>query len=288
MALRLALGFFHLALYAAVDVPLRHSGLSDGLGLRRLSALSTLLLNPGGFPVDGRSGAGLRRGLVQIALGKAVPLEHLLQHVNIGGNIQHIVPIQVIQHFIAGFQHHLQRVLNPLLGGLGLRAVHAALIQGAVGFHHFQGGGQIILHKLANLGRFGGLVIHRAEHLGALVFQLVQADGQRLVGNQIVLRTNFPNHGPALFQNGVHFFHTGLARHFLQAFRRFFRRAQIQALGHGADYRSRKPAQCQGQYVCADGMRVKQHGKQGEHAAKRDDACAQTLGLFGFLAFGHD
>lgn len=42
---------------------------------------------------------GLFGGFFQFAFRQAVPLEHLFQHIDIGGDVQHIILIKILKHF---------------------------------------------------------------------------------------------------------------------------------------------------------------------------------------------
>lgn len=56
--------------------------------------------------------AGLRRGALQVAFGQAVALEHLLEHVDIGGQVN-VVAVKVLQQALAYVDDRVQRVPMP-------------------------------------------------------------------------------------------------------------------------------------------------------------------------------
>ena len=105
---------------------------------------------------------------------------------------------------VEGFEHGVHGLADLGAGGLGFLARYLALVHFAVALQHFQGGGHIIIHKAADLGRFIGLFGHSAEDAVGHVLQLIHLAGKLRVGDQVVFMADLSQHFLALIHQGIH------------------------------------------------------------------------------------
>ena len=89
------------------------------------------------------------------------------------------------------------------MGFLHVLFGHATLLHGAIVGEHLQGGGQIIVHKLADLGRLSRLLRHGAEDLHTLLRKLIHLLGKCLIRDGIILCTDLSEHFLPLGNNPV-------------------------------------------------------------------------------------
>ena len=171
---------------------------------------------------------------------------------------------------------HAQRLVDALAGLAVLGVAVVTLAQKTVVLDHLEGGGQVVLHELADLRSLGGLVVHRTEDLRAGIFQLIQLGREGFVGNLVVLDADLLDHLPAPVQQFVHLGVAGIRLHLLQAFGLLVVGGQIQPLRHDAHNGTCKKAQNHVQQISTQRMGVEDGRKQGEHRAKGDDSRAHT------------
>ena len=106
----------------------------------------------------GALGLQLQADAVAAAVGQAVLAEHPLQHLHVGGDVQGAVLEQFVQLFFEALHHLVHHVLDAFLGGGDVLALDALVLQLGVCVEDFQGGGQVVVQKAAQLGLLAGLL----------------------------------------------------------------------------------------------------------------------------------
>ena len=123
---------------------------------------------------------------MQRVLRQPLPGHHVLQHRDVGGDVQRLVAEQAVQLLLKGQHDGAQHPLHLLHCAADVLAVNALTAQLVIAAQQLDGGGQVVGHKFPYLGQLLRVVLHIGEDTPADLLQPVDLTGHGLVLNAVV------------------------------------------------------------------------------------------------------
>ena len=106
-----------------------------------------------------------------VVLTEPLALHHVFKHRDVGGNIHRLAAEEHIELLFKGGDDGTHHALHTLHGVIDILTVHTLRAHAVIGIQELERGGQIVVHKFADLRQLFGVCLDLREDLRAQILE---------------------------------------------------------------------------------------------------------------------